>query len=439
MKMNPLNREILRLSLPNIIVNITVPLLGMVDLAIVGHIGDETYIGGIALGSMIFNIIYFNFSFLRMGTSGYTAQAFGAGDMKEALRILVRGLAIALSAAVLLLFLQKPIAWLASLVIEGSAQTLEFAYTYFFVRIWAAPATLGLYTFKGWFLGMQNARIPMIIEIVLNSVNVIFSLLFVFVFHMGIAGVALGTVLAQYSGLALALFFWLKYYRNIAKVDLRSCLAKSELLGFFKVNGDIFLRSFCLLAVFTFIPIISGRNSDAILAANTVLMQLFSLFSFFMDGFAFAAEAMVGRFIGERDRISLSTSVKYLMRWGWALTALFTVAYIFAGQGILSLLIDDNPLVMKTAMHYLKWMLIVPVAGFGAFLYDGIYVGATASRPMLYIMFAATVVFFSAYFILNGFAGNDGLWIAFLLFLFCRSILMWWRCDNVLYESFKNQ
>lgn len=437
--MNPLNREILRLSLPNIIVNITVPLLGMVDLAIVGHIGDASYIGGIALGTMIFNIIYFNFSFLRMGTSGYTAQAFGAGNMEEALRILVRGLAIAFSSAVILLFLQKPIAMLASLVLEGSKDTLEYAYTYFYVRIWAAPATLGLYTFKGWFLGMQNARIPMIIEIVLNSVNVLFSLLFVFVFHMGIAGVALGTVLAQYSGLLLAAFFWLKYYRNIAKVDLRSSLEKSALLGFFKVNGDIFLRSFCLLAVFTFIPVISYKSGDEILAANTVLMQLFSLFSFFMDGFAFAAEAMVGRFIGERDSISLHISVKYLMRWGWALTALFTLIYIVAGNGILSLLTDDNPTVMATSAHYLKWMLIVPVAGFGAFLYDGIYVGATASRAMLYIMFAATVVFFTTFFILNGIAGNDGLWIAFLLFLFCRSILMWWRCDKILYEDYKNK
>ena len=432
--MNYLNREILRLSLPNIVVNITVPLLGMVDLSIAGHIGDETYIGGIALGTMIFNIIYFNFSVLRMGTSGYTAQAFGAGDMDEALRILVRGLVIAFSSALLLLIIQKPIAWAASLFLEGSEKALEYAYAYFFVRIWAAPGTLGLYTLKGWFLGMQNARLPMIIEVVLNCINVLCSLVFVFVFDMGVTGIALGTVVAQYSGFLLGIFFWMKKYRHISTFNLRASLDKKALVSFFKVNGDIFLRSLCMLAVFSFIPVCSSKAGANILAANTILMQLFSLFSFFMDGFAFAAEAMVGRFIGEKNREALRLSVKYLMRWGWALTGIVTVIYFFAGHGILSLLTDKQT-VITTSMQYFKWTLLVPVTGFAAFLYDGIYVGATASKPMLYIIVAATVVFFAVYFILTPKFGNNGLWIAFLLFLTCRSGLMRIYCDKILYVN----
>lgn len=428
-----LSKTVLGLALPNIITNITVPLLGMVDIAIVGHIGNATYIGAISLGTMIFNLIYWNFGFLRMGTSGFTAQAYGAGNLDEALRIMVRGVAIALSAALLLIALQYPIAVLCRQFIKSSPEVMQLALTYFFVRIWAAPATLGLYVFKGWFIGMQNSKIPMWIAIILNIVNIVFSLLFVFVWDMGVQGVALGTVLAQYSGLLMALIMWqIKFGHLRHRFDIKGSLHWVEMKRFFKVNGDIFLRTLCLVAVFTFIPAISASMGDSILAANTLLMQLFTLFSYIMDGFAYAGESLVGRFIGAQDEANLTKTVRCLLRWGLLLTLLFTVLYAIWGEEILSLLTNDAPVIAE-AMQYMIWTLLVPITGFSAFLFDGIYIGATASKPMRNYMFVATAGFFIAYFILNPIWPNDGLWVSFLLFLTLRGGLMWLRWKSLIW------
>lgn len=420
-----MNKQILKLALPNIITNITVPLLGMVDLAIVGHIGDASHIGAIAIGTMIFNLIYWNFGFLRMGTSGFTAQAYGANDLDEALRILARGIAIALSAAFLLIILQYPIAQLSRLLVKGSQSVMDLALTYFFVRIWAAPATLGLYVFKGWFIGMQNSKTPMWIAIILNIINIVFSLLFVIIWKMGIVGVALGTVLAQYSGLVMAVVLWFKKYGYLrSRIDIKGSLRLAEMRQFFKVNGDIFLRTICLVAVFTFIPAISASMGDSILAANTVLMQLFTLFSYIMDGFAYAGESLVGRYFGAKDQELLRKSVKYLLRWGILLTILFTICYYFWGELILSILTNEKGVIAE-AMNYMLWSVLVPITGFSAFLFDGIYIGATASKSMRDIMFVATAGFFAGYYFLSPILGNDGLWISFLLFLSLRGGLMW--------------
>ncbi|MBQ1732265.1 MAG: MATE family efflux transporter, partial [Bacteroidales bacterium] len=338
-----MNKEILRLALPNIITNITVPLLGMVDLAIVGHIGDETYIGAIALGTALFNLIYWNFGFLRMGTSGLAAQAYGAGDKAEAMRILVRGLTIALCAAAVLIALQYPIAKLSGLILNCSDETLNLTLSYFYVRIWAAPATLGLYAIKGWFIGMQNSKSPMTVAITLNIVNIVASLAFVIWLKMDIVGVALGTVIAQYSGLALAIILWFKHYGNMRHlIDIRGSLHKSEMKRFFKLNGDIFLRTLCLCAVFTFIPAISANMGDSILAANTLIMQLFTLFSYILDGFAYAGESLVGKYIGARNRESLSKSIRYLVYWGLIFTALFSIIYFFWSENIYRILTSDG-------------------------------------------------------------------------------------------------
>ena len=415
-----MNKQILKLALPNIITNITVPLLGMVDIAIVGHIGQASHIGAIAIGTMIFNLIYWNFGFLRMGTSGLTAQAYGAEDWDETMRIMVRGLAIAVSVAILLILLQYPIGKLCELWIDSSEEVMQLALLYFYIRIWAAPATLGLYVLKGWFIGMQNSQTPMWIAIVMNIINIIFSLLFVIVWKMGIQGVALGTVMAQYSGLLIAIALWFKQYGYLrSRIDIRSSLHFNEMKRFFKVNGDIFLRTLCLVAVFTFIPAISAHMGDKILAANTLLMQLFTLFSYIMDGFAYAGESLVGRYTGAQDEPMLRKSVRYLLRWGMMLTLLFTVIYYFWGEYILAILTNDRTVIAE-AMSYMAWSLIVPVAGFSAFLFDGIYIGATASKSMRNIMFVATAGFFIVYYLLAPTLGNNGLWIAFLIFLTLR-------------------
>lgn len=422
--MNGINREILRLAIPSIVTNITVPLLGMVDVAIVGHLGNASYIAAIALATMVFNLIYWGFGFLRMGTSGLTAQAYGANDKAEYLSVLVRGCTIALGVAFTLIALQYPIAQLCRRLLHTSELTLQLTLQYFYIRIWAAPATLGLYVLKGWFIGMQNAKTPMFIAILLNCVNILFSLLFVFAFNAGIAGVAWGTVIAQYSGLLLAIILWFKHYGDLRHdIRIRESLEWQKMIGFFKINADIFLRSLCLIAVFTFIPYISAAMGDTVVAANTLLMQLFTLLSYIVDGFAYAGESLVGRFIGAKDELALRSHIRYLLLWGVLTAALFTLLYATCGRGILRIFTNDQN-VIETAMQYLIWTIFVPFAGFAAFIYDGIYVGATASRAMLSTILIATIAFFIAYYCLFPLIGNNGLWIAFLLFLILRGSLM---------------
>ena len=419
-----MNREILRISIPSIVTNITVPLLGMVDLAIVGHIGDAGYIAAIALATMVFNLIYWNFGFLRAGTTGLTAQAFGAEDKEEYLNVLVRGIAIALSAAVLLLLLQWPIALLCKRFIHSSPTTIDLMLTYFYIRIWAAPATISLYVLKGWFLGMQNAASPMWIATILNLVNIVFSLLFVYVFDAGIAGVAWGSVVAQYSGLLLAIIIWIRRYGHLwHDIRWRAALQLRKMVRFFKVNADIFLRSLCLIAVFTFIPYISADMGEEILAANTLLMQLFTLTSYVMDGFAYAGESLVGKYVGARNSELLHKVVRALVWWGVALAVFFTLLFLVGGEHLLRILAKDE-VVIGTAMQYMFWTYLLPFTGFAAFIYDGIYIGATASAAMRNVMFVATAVFFALYYVLVARWGNHALWFAFIFFLIFRGGLM---------------
>lgn len=419
-----MNREILRISIPSIVTNITVPLLGMVDLAIVGHIGDAGYIAAIALATMVFNLIYWNFGFLRAGTTGLTAQAFGAEDKEEYLNVLVRGIAIALSAAVLLLLLQWPIALLCKRFIHSSPTTINLMLTYFYIRIWAAPATISLYVLKGWFLGMQNAASPMWIATILNLVNIVFSLLFVYAFDAGIAGVAWGSVVAQYSGLLLAIIIWIRRYGHLwHDIRWRAALQLRKMVRFFKVNADIFLRSLCLIAVFTFIPYISANMGEEILAANTLLMQLFTLTSYVMDGFAYAGESLVGKYVGARNSELLHKVVRLLVWWGVALAVFFTLLFVFGGEALLRVLAKDEE-VIGTAMQFMFWTYLLPFTGFAAFIYDGIYIGATASAAMRNVMFVATAVFFALYYALVARWGNHALWFAFIFFLIFRGGLM---------------
>ena len=452
-----MNKRILSLAVPNIITNITVPLLGMVDMAVVGHL-SAAHIGAISIGASIFNLIYWNFGFLRMGTSGFTAQAFGAGDFRESVRILVRSFFVAGFIALLLLLCQWPLARLSLHVFEGGENVLEMALTYFFIRIWAAPATLGNYAVKGWFIGMQDSRTPMWIAITLNIVNIICSLLFVLVLQWDIAGVAWGTVIAQYCGLLLGLTLVFRRYSTLFyhystestapgryeqvehrpripwRIILSDALHWSKMRLFFKVNSDIFLRTVCLSLVFTFITAISGRISDEVLAIDALLLQFFTLFSYFMDGFAYAGESLVGRYVGARQPEPLRRSVRLLLMWGVILTGLFTLLYALFDEQFLRLFTSDEAL-MAASRHYLFWVLVVPICGFSAFLFDGIFIGATASRVMRDSMFVATACFFAVYFggrwlfssspnlSLTEYAHNNILWTAFMVYLLMRGVL----------------
>ncbi len=417
-----MHRQILRLALPNIVTNITVPLLGMVDLAIVGRLGDTKYIGAIAIATMIFSMIYWLFGFLRMGTSGFTAQAYGAGDIKGAADILLRSLLVGLSVALCLIVLQQPIIDLAMSIVSGSEELKAIARRYFFVNIWGAPALLSMYSFKGWFIGMQNSNIPMLIAIVINVVNICLSYIFVFILRLDIEGVALGTVIAQYVGLGMAVWFFIARYHYVVKlINVAQSIVWDEMKRFFRVNFDIFLRTICLIAVFSFFPIAGSRFGDDTLAINTLLMQFFTLFSYIMDGFAYAGEALTGRFIGAADRVSLRRSIRVNFMLGIGLTLIFTLIYSFGGEYLLRILTDKQRIIDLSAQYYL-WVLLVPIAGFSAFLWDGIFIGATASRAMLYAIAVATALFFVIYISFVSILGNNALWLALIVFLAARGL-----------------
>lgn len=420
-----MNKKILQLAIPSIVSNITVPLLGLIDVAIVGHLGSAAYIGAIAVGGMLFNIIYWLFGFLRMGTSGMTSQAFGQRDLKEVTRVLLRAVGVGLFIALCLLLLQYPIRKIAFLLIDATPEVRELATIYFNICVWGAPAVLGLYGFAGWFIGMQNSRFPMFIAITQNVVNIVASLSFVYLLDMKIEGVALGTLIAQYAGLFMASLLWLRYYGRL-KIAFRwrEIIGKTAMKRFFQVNSDIFFRTLCLVAVTTFFTSTGARQGDVVLAVNTLLMQLFTLFSYIMDGFAYAGEAMAGRYIGARNNTGLQRMIRLLFRWGWGLSLSFTILYMIGGQDFLGLLTNDTT-VINAAGSYYYWVLAIPLAGFAAFLWDGILIGATATRLMLYSMLVASGLFFVVYYLFYGVMGNHALWMAFLIYLSLRGIMQW--------------
>ena len=415
-----MNRKILQLAIPSIVSNITVPLLGLVDVAIVGHLGSASYIGAIAVGGMLFNMIYWIFGFLRMGTSGMTAQAYGKRDLTEVVRTLLRAVGVGLLISLGLWILQSPILRGAFVLIDATEEVKRWASLYFNICIWGAPAVLGLYGFAGWFIGMQNSRFPMFIAITQNIVNIAASLCFVFVLGMKVEGVALGTLIAQYAGLFMAFALWLKYYGRLkAYIDWDGLWGGEAMRRFFSVNSDIFFRTLCLVAVTTFFTSTGARQGDVILAVNTLLMQLFTLFSYIMDGFAYAGEALAGRFIGAKNDVGLRRCIRLLFLWGIGLSLSFTILYAFLGRDFLGLLTNDTS-VIEASGDYFYWVLAIPLCGFSAFLWDGIFIGATATRQMLYSMLVASATFFIIYYLFYRSMGNHALWMAFLGYLSLR-------------------
>lgn len=424
-----MNRRILHLAIPSIVSNITVPLLGLVDVTIVGHLGATAYIGAIAVGGLLFNILYWNFGFLRMGTSGLTSQAYGRKDKDAEIRVLVQAVSVGLFSALVMLILQYPIERLAFRLLDTSAEVEQYAVTYFRICIWGAPAVLAQYGFTGWFIGMQNSRYPMYIAIVMNVINIVCSSCFVFLFGMKVEGVALGTVVAQYSGVMMAWWLWFYNYKELrGRITFRGSLQLIAMRRFFAVNRDIFLRTLCLIGVTTFFTSTGARQGDVILAVNTLLMQLFTLFSYIMDGFAYAGEALSGRYVGACNLVQLKRAVKALFGWGVGLSLVFTLLYGIGGENFLGLLTNDT-VVIETAGHYFYWVLAIPLAGFAAFLWDGILIGATATRFMLWAMLVASGSFFVIYYCFSGATNNHMLWLAFLVYLALRGVMqtLWSR------------
>lgn len=432
------NRTILRLAIPNIISNVTIPLLGIVDLALMGHLESEVFIGAVSLGTVIFNFIYWGFSFLRMGTSGFTAQAYGERKESESFHVLSRAMLISTLISIMIILLQLPIEWLSFKLINGSQEVERLAREYFRIRIWAAPATLGLYVLNGWFLGMQNAKFPMITSILSNVFNIGLSFLFVKAFHLNSAGVALGTVLAQYLGIVVGLFLFMKSYRSLINHwNWKAVIDPNTLKSFFQVNSDIFIRTFCVIFVFTFFTSKSASINDHILAVNSILIQFLLFFAFFIDGFAYAGEALAGRYVGEKSRSLFIKVTRFLFYWGGLLAFVFGLLYLFGNRLILSLLTNQVDLI-ETAMDFKFWVVITPIISFASFIWDGIYIGATASKQMRNSMVGASMlVFLPSYFLLQPFIGNHALWLAMMLFMLGRGVFQTILFPQVIRKSFR--
>ncbi len=425
-----MNRQILRIAIPSIVSNVTVPLLGLVDLWISGHLGAMRYIGAIAVGSMVFNMLYWLCGFLRMSSGGFTAQAVGRCDAAAALAVLRRSLTTALLLSLAFIVLQRPLLAAALSLMQASDAVRPLVGQYFHILIYGAPAMLGSFVLAGWFLGLQDARVPMVASIMQNVVNILASLLLTQVLNWQVAGVAAGTLVAQWAGLAIYLLALRRRVKHLHAAFPRQQAAAAppqvqreeqrlSWAHFLRVNRDIFLRTLCLVAVNVAITATGAAQGDLLLAANALLLQFFTLFSYVVDGFAYAGEALGGRFYGAGDERNFRALTRRLFLIGCAVVAAYTVAYVWGGSAFLGLLTDDAT-VAHAAEAYLPYACLIPAVGLAGFLYDGLYIGATASRQMLLSALAAAVVFFLLRHVLLPPLGNAGLWLALLAFLATR-------------------
>lgn len=422
-----MNREILRIALPNIISNITVPIMGIAGTMIAGHLGDSVAtIGALAIGVSIFNFIYWNCSFIRMGTSGITAQAFGAGDNRTTTLMLARAITVSLVVGLIAIILQRPLGLGALAIMNGN----ELVSDYFFARIWAVPAGVLLFGLNGWLTGMQNAIIPMIVAVMVNTIHVAFSIWFAFPLGMGIVGIAYASVVAQWTGVIItAAITWWHFRKSFVAIKWREVIDMAAMKEFFLINRDIIVRTLCIVATYTFFTAASARmGDDNILAVNTILLQLFTLFSYMNDGFAYAAEALTGRFIGARDGRALRLCVKRCMMWCVVICAIYVSLYVGWWRELMGLFVEDGAdaeQIIEYAGRYIGWIIIIPLAASWPFMMDGIMVGATQSRIMRNSMLWATAAYFLLFFTLEPLIGNNALWLAFTSYMFLRGVFQY--------------
>lgn len=416
-----MNRKILNLAIPNIISNLSVPLLGAVDTALVGHLDESYYLGAIAVGSMIFNFIFWGFGFLRMGTTGITAQAFGEEDHTESIMTLARALTVAWVFSLLILLLQVWIADLSFWLVEASEEVEHYTRIYFKIRIYTAPATLSLYAINGWFLGMQNARYPMIVTVFLNALNIGLDVLFVYGMDMHVNGVALGTLIARYAGITLAVILLVTQYKDWLKGYVHDLLLEVKAMKkFFTVNRDIFIRTMCLIFTFSFFTAKSAEFGDVILAANSILLQLWMIVSYGIDGFAYAAESLIGRYTGSDQQKRVRLAVKYCFIWGTGIGIAASIMYAIFDVQILHIFTDQQD-VIKAAMAVFFWTIAGPTVSSFSYIWDGIFIGATETGPMRDSMIIATVfVFLPVYGVGVFYLGNHAIWLAMTLFMLAR-------------------
>ncbi len=424
------HKEILKLAIPNIVSNISIPLLSTVDTILMGQL-SALHLGAIGLGGMIFNFVYWNFGFLRMGTTGLTAQAYGAQDDYKLGVTLVRGMLLALLLAITIFLTQGWLLEAASWFFAVQDTHAPLIAEYFTMRMWAAPATMLMYVMMGWFFGLQNAIYPMIITIIINIVNIVVSYLLVHQYSMDIRGVALGTVIAQYTGVLLCFAAVAFKYRQYLQLELIKAASKfSELVDFFKVNSNLFIRTVCLTFVFAYFYRESSIAGALALAANAILLQFVNWMSYGIDGFAYAAESMVGKYKGANDSLNLSRSVKLSFLWGLMLAVVYAAFYFLFYSQLLHMFSSDND-VIAFALRYKVWMVVFPVIAFACYIWDGVFIGLLASREMRDSMIVAVIVFLGLYHIVETEDPLQGLWLAMFSFLIVRGVLLTYYWKNM--------
>ncbi|MEM1123256.1 MAG: MATE family efflux transporter [Bacteroidota bacterium] len=420
-----MNKEILKLAIPNIISNISVPLLSSVDTALMGQL-SALHIGAVGVGAMIFNFIYWNFGFLRMGTTGITAQNYGQQSDAAIILTLGRALFIAILLAIIIMLLQVPFGKMSFYLMNLSEEQLPLVATYFHIRIWAAPATLALYALLGWYFGMQNAIYPLILTIVINTVNIICSLIFIKSFGWGVEGVAYGTVIAQYIGLFLAIgLFFYKYRYLIPHFNRTALLKWAELQQFLSINSDIFIRTFCLTFAFGFFYSQSSVGGETLLAVNVILLQFLNWMSYGVDGFAFATESLVGKYFGAKKQQQLDRAIRLTFIWAIGLAAIYSMLYGIFGQWLTSIFSNQAAIIAAT-QPYLFWMVLFPILSTPCYIWDGIFIGLTASRAMRDSMLVSLLIYLLVHHLLQDDFGNHGLWLALLVFMMVRGGVQWW-------------
>ncbi len=424
MNRRTINRQVLSLAGPSILANITVPLVGIVDLAISGHVGDAAAMGGIAIGSMLFDLLYWNMGFLRAGTGGITAQAYGRRDTRAQVDTFSQGMVTALGSGLFFILIQWLFVNVAFRLIDCSPDVEAVARQYFFIRIWAAPATLSLFVFKGWFIGMQNTVYSMIVDVWVNVANIVASWLLAFRTPMGIAGVAAGTVVAQWTGFILASVLMAgKYSAVLKEISISRSIKWRYIKAFFSVNADLFVRALAFQVVYAGFTSIAAKYGDVQLAVSSVMMKLLLFYSYFLDGFAYAGEALAGRYIGEKNETDLRLSVKLVFFWGFVVSLFSTLVYLLFPEAMISVITSDAA-VLEASRPYLFWLWLMPFVSSIAFVWDGIYIGATASAPLRNCMLLAAASFILVYYATRPFCGIQSIYIAYFAHLLLRSIYM---------------
>ena len=438
--MTNINKDILRLAIPSILANITIPLVGIVDTAIVGHLSDAAAIGGIAIGTMLFDLLYWNFGFLRIGTSGLTAQAYGADNLSECRKFLTQSLTIALMGAAVIWAIQWFFVTAVLAIVPCSAEVETVAKNYFFVRIWAAPATLMLFAFKGWFIGMQDTKSPMAVDILVNVVNMLASYFLAVHTPLGIVGVAWGTLIAQYCGLLLAVAILFFRYSDIPVFrysDWCAAMRWPQMRRFMTLSGNLVIRSLCFMVVYVGYTYLAGTLGDIELAVSSILMKLFMFFSFFVDGFAYAGEALVGKAYGEKNESKIKDQkspivdiVHALFNWSIGVGLLFTLFYALTGRANIEMMTNDAD-VITASTRYIGWLIAMPLISTLAFMWDGIYVGATAGKQIRNSMIWAAVCFVVGYAATYRLVGAQALYIAYFAHLIARAVYLTIEWKNV--------